>query len=211
VRFALEHDALLLYDVAYEAFITDPALPHSIYELEGARRCAIEFHSFSKNAGFTGVRCGYTVCPRELTARTRAGERRPLHELWTRRWSTKSNSVSYIVQRGAEAVYGAAGQEQVRGLVRHYLENARVLAEGCRGLGLDVYGGVNAPYVWVACPPGVGSWAMFDRMLDVAQVVVTPGVGFGRCGEGYFRISAFNTRQNVERVVERLASISVPA
>jgi LL-diaminopimelate aminotransferase len=209
VDYALAHDAIILYDVAYEAFVREPDKPRSIYEIDGARRCAVEFHSFSKSGGFTGVRCGYTIVPRELTGATRDGRRVDLHALWTRRWSTKSNGVSYVVQRAAEAVYSDAGREQVAMLVDHYMTNARILREGCQATGLTVHGGKNAPYVWVACPPATGSWAMFDRMLAEAQVVVTPGVGFGRCGEGYFRISAFNTRANVEEVVGRLRSMSL--
>jgi LL-diaminopimelate aminotransferase len=209
VQYALAHDALILYDVAYEAYVRDPAAPRSIYEIDGARRCAMEFHSFSKNGGFTGVRCGYTVCPRELTGATPDGADVPLHDLWTRRWSTKSNSVGYVVQRGAEALYADPGRGEVRALVDHYLENARLLRAGCEALGLSVFGGENAPYIWVACPDSVSSWEMFDRLLDETAIVVTPGVGFGRCGEGYFRISAFNTRENVERVVERLGALSL--
>jgi LL-diaminopimelate aminotransferase len=204
VRYALAHDAIILYDAAYEAFIRNDAAPRSIYEIEGAERCAIEFHSFSKNAGFTGVRCGYTVCPRALEGRTAGGRRVALHGLWMRRWSTKSNGVSYPVQRGAEAVYTAAGRTQTARLVDHYLENARILREAWARIGFEVYGGVHAPYVWVACPDGVSSWQMFDRMLEQARVVVTPGGGFGRCGEGHVRVSAFNTRANVEGVVDRL-------
>ncbi|MCP3905726.1 MAG: LL-diaminopimelate aminotransferase [Planctomycetes bacterium] len=212
VDYALEHDAIILYDVAYKDFVREADAPRSIYEIDGARRCAMEFHSFSKNGGFTGVRCGYTVCPRELAGRTRGGEEVPLHGLWARRWSTKSNSVGYVVQRGAEALYSEAGRAQTRNVIENYLENARLLREGCRSIGLTVYGGVDAPYVWVTCPDGVDSWGMFDRMLEEANVVVTPGVGFGRCGEGYFRISAFNTRENVEEVVRRMkAMVNQPA
>ncbi|MHC4948542.1 MAG: LL-diaminopimelate aminotransferase [Planctomycetota bacterium] len=208
VEYALRHDAIILYDVAYQAFIRDPDLPRSVYEIDGARRCALEFHSFSKNGGFTGVRCGYTVCPRELCGRTVAGDRVPLHGLWTRRWSTKSNGVSYVVQRGAAALYSEAGRRQVAALVEHYLGNAAVLRDRCADLGLAVHGGLHAPYVWAQCPPGVASWEMFDRVLREARVVVTPGAGFGSCGEGYFRISGFNTRGNVEEVVRRLGAMS---
>lgn len=206
VAWALEHDALIIYDVAYNAFIQDESLPRSIYEIDGARRCAIESHSFSKNGGFTGLRCGYTVCPKELTGTTKSGERVALGSLWARRWSTKSNSVAYVVQRAAAALYSDEGQRDVARLVDHYMGNARVLREACTALGLTVYGGTNAPYVWVACPDGVDSWSMFDRLLADAQVVSTPGAGFGRCGEGYVRISAFNTRANVEEVGRRLAA-----
>ena len=208
VDYAIANDAVILYDVAYEAFISEPGLPHSIYEIEGARTCAIEFHSFSKNGGFTGMRCGYTVCPRTVEAATAGGRRVALGDLWTRRWSTRSNGVSYVVQRAAEALYSAAGKEQVTGLIEHYLTNARLLREGCEALGWTVYGGVNAPYVWVACPDGLTGWQMFDRMLEQANVVVVPGSGFGRRGEGFFRLSAFNTRKNVNEACRRLKAAS---
>jgi LL-diaminopimelate aminotransferase len=211
VRYALVHNAIILYDVAYQAYITEPDLPRSIYEIHGARRCAMEFHSFSKNGGFTGVRCGYTVCPKELHGRLTDGSEMPLHRLWCRRWSTKSNGVSYPVQRGAEALYSPEGRTQVADLVQYYLGNAAILREGCRAMGLAVHGGVNAPYVWVACPDGLSSWQMFDRMLEQANIVVTPGAGFGRWGEGFFRISAFNSRENVEEVVRRMKELSVQA
>ena len=210
VEYALRNDAIIMYDAAYEAYISDPDLPHSIFEVgEDAKRCAIEFRSFSKNGGFTGVRCGYTVVPKELTGSTTTGERVSVNKLWTRRWATKSNSVSYPVQRGAEALYSDEGKRQVRALVDHYLGNAKILRKACEALGLEVYGGVNAPYVWVACPEGVSSWEMFDRMLEEAQVVITPGAGFGKMGEGFFRISAFNSRENVEEVVERLKAMTL--
>jgi LL-diaminopimelate aminotransferase len=209
VEYARRHDAIILYDAAYDAYVTDQSLPRSIYEIDGARECAMEFHSFSKNGGFTGVRCGFTVCPKSLTGRTRDGRRVPLHGLWTRRWSTKSNGVSYIVQRAAEALYSNAGIQQVQGLIRHYLENARILREGCTAMGLEVHGGIHAPYVWVACPDTLSSWQMFDRMLREGQVVITPGSGFGRCGEGFFRISAFNTRENVTEVVRRMKLLAL--
>ncbi len=210
VDYALAEEAIILYDAAYEAYITDPALPRSIYEIPGARECAIEFRSFSKNGGFTGVRCGYTVCPKSLMGRAdgSSGRTTSLHALWSRRWSTKSNGVSYPVQRGAEALYSPEGRSQVQGLVDFYLGNARVLREGVSKLGLRTWGGVNAPYVWVECPKGLDSWALFDRMLTQANVVITPGAGFGRCGEGFFRISAFNSRANVEEVVRRLATLA---
>jgi LL-diaminopimelate aminotransferase len=211
VKFALLHHAVILYDVAYQAYITDPDLPRSIYEIRGADRCAMEFHSFSKDGGFTGVRCGYTVCPKGLKGKTAGGEEVPLHRLWSRRWSTKSNGVSYPVQRAAEALYSAEGRRQVRERVEFYMGNAAILREGCEAMGLEVHGGVNAPYVWVACPDGLTSWEMFDRMLEQAHVVVTPGSGFGRCGEGYFRISAFNSRENVEEVLRRMRSMAAQA
>ncbi|MCI0365496.1 MAG: LL-diaminopimelate aminotransferase [Phycisphaerales bacterium] len=211
VKYALANDAIILYDVAYQAYIKDPGkdLPRSIYEFDGARRCAVEFHSFSKDGGFTGVRCGYTVVPKELNGTTRGGEKMPLHGLWTRRWSTKSNGVSYPVQRAAEALYSPEGRKQIKGLIDHYMGNAKILREGCQSMGLEVYGGVNAPYVWVACPDGLSSWVMFDRMLEQANVVITPGSGFGSQGEGYFRISAFNSRENVEEVVQRLKALTL--
>jgi LL-diaminopimelate aminotransferase len=208
VEYARAHEAIILFDAAYEAYISDPAIPHSIYEIEGARECAVEFRSFSKNGGFTGVRCGFTVMPKTLLARTGDGRRLALHALWHRRWSTKANSVSYPVQRGAEAVYTEAGKTQVRHLIDHYMGNARILREAAAGAGLHVFGGENAPYIWVETPTGVTSWQMFDRMLHDLNVVITPGSGFGACGEGYFRISAFNSRENAEEVGRRLATLA---
>jgi LL-diaminopimelate aminotransferase len=207
VKYAVVNNAIILYDVAYQAYIREPGLPRSIYEIPGARQCAMEFHSFSKDGGFTGVRCGYTVCPKGLCAFTRDGKKVALHGLWTRRWSTKSNGVSYVVQRAAEALYTPEGRSQVKALIDHYMTNARILREGCESFGLTTFGGVNAPYVWVQCPDGLTSWQMFDRMLAEANVVITPGVGFGRCGEGWFRISAFNSRENVEEVVRRMKAM----
>lgn len=209
VEYAREHDALILFDAAYEAFITDPTIPHSIYEIDGAREVAIEFRSFSKNAGFTGTRCAFTVVPRELTGTTPDGEQVDLHRLWLRRQTTRFNGVSYIVQRGAEAVYSADGREQTAGLIRFYLENARLIREALSEQGLEVYGGVNAPYVWVRTPEGEDSWGFFDRLLDEAHVVGTPGSGFGRAGEGYFRLSAFNSRANVEEALKRIGRMNL--
>jgi LL-diaminopimelate aminotransferase len=206
VGYAREHGAILLFDAAYEAFISQSTMPHSIFEVPGARDCAIEFRSFSKTGGFTGVRCGFTVMPKSLHARTENGRSLPLHSLWHRRWSTKANSVSYPVQRGAEALYTSAGREQVRSLIKHYLENAKVLREAAENAGLQVFGGINAPYIWVKTPAGLTSWEMFDRMLHDLQVVITPGSGFGRQGEGYIRISAFNSRANAEEAGQRLAN-----
>jgi LL-diaminopimelate aminotransferase len=207
VEYARAHEAIILFDAAYEAYVREPAVPHSIYEIDGARECAVEFRSFSKNGGFTGVRCGFTVMPKSLLARTADGRRLPLHALWHRRWSTKANSVSYPVQRGAEAIYTEAGKEQVRQLIEHYMGNARILREAAAASGLRVFGGVNAPYIWVETPAGLMSWQMFDRMLHDLNVVITPGSGFGACGEGYFRISAFNSRANAEEVGRRLAKL----
>jgi LL-diaminopimelate aminotransferase len=204
VDYVREHEALLLFDAAYEAYISEVDVPHSIFEVPGARECAIELRSFSKNGGFTGVRCGFTVLPKSLLARTENGRRLPLHPLWQRRWSTKSNSVSYPVQRGAEAVYSPEGRKQVRVLVDHYMGNAKLLRDAAGEAGLEAFGGVDAPYIWVKTPNGLTSWEMFDRMLGELNVVVTPGAGFGAQGEGYFRISAFNSRQNAEEVARRL-------
>lgn len=203
VEYAKANDALILFDAAYEAFITDPAIPHSIYEIDGARDVAIEFRSFSKNAGFTGTRCAFTVVPKGLKGTTASGERQELHPLWNRRQSTKFNGVSYIVQRGAEAAYSSEGQEQIRTLVDFYLENAKRLREGLSQAGIEVHGGVNAPYIWLKTPDGLSSWDFFDRLLTKAHLVGTPGSGFGASGEGYFRLSAFNSRANVEQAVER--------
>lgn len=204
VTYARKNDAVILYDAAYEAFLQDPALPRSIYEIEGARECAIEFRSFSKNGGFTGTRCAFIVVPKELTGSNESGDRVPLHGLWARRHSTKFNGVSYPVQRAAEALYSVEGKIEISKLVEHYMGNAALLKTACENCGLDVYGGEHSPYVWVRCPEGVDSWGMFDKMLQEAQVVITPGAGFGAAGEGYFRISAFNSRENVEEVCARL-------
>ena len=207
VEYARANKSILLFDAAYEAYVSDPKIPHSIFEIEGARECAVEFRSFSKNGGFTGVRCGFTVMPKSLFARAGDGRELSLHSLWHRRWSTKANSVSYPVQRGAEAIYTAEGKEQVRQLIDHYMGNARILREATERAGLRVWGGVNAPYIWVETPAGLTSWQMFDRMLQELNVVVTPGSGFGACGEGFFRISAFNNRENAEEVARRLAAL----
>ena len=204
VDYAKANGSIILYDAAYQAFIKDENIPRSIYEIDGARDCAIEFRSFSKNGGFTGVRCAFTVVPKELMAEDDKGEKRSLHPLWSRRQSTKFNSVSYPVQKAAEALYTEEGKNQVSGLISHYMENAALLSSACTEIGLSVYGGENAPYVWVACPESVDSWGMFDKMLNEANVVITPGAGFGEAGEGFFRISAFNSKENVETVCERL-------
>ena len=204
VDYAKANGSIILYDAAYQAFIKDENVPRSIYEIDGARDCAIEFRSFSKNGGFTGVRCAFTVVPKELMAEDDKGEKRSLHPLWSRRQSTKFNSVSYPVQKAAEALYTEEGKNQVSSLISHYMENAALLSSACTEIGLSVYGGENAPYVWVACPESVDSWGMFDKMLNEANVVITPGAGFGEAGEGFFRISAFNSKENVETVCERL-------
>lgn len=210
VNYARQNEAIILYDAAYEAYISDPDVPHSIFEIPGARDCAIEFRSFSKNGGFTGVRCAFTVVPKTLTARAPLSPEsapRAIHPLWARRMSTKFNGVSYPVQRAAEALYTAEGKEQVQALITHYMGNARILREACASIGLEVHGGTNAPYIWVGTPPGIGSWDMFDMMLDEANIVVTPGAGFGAHGEGFFRISAFNSRANAEEAARRLVAM----
>jgi len=209
VAYALQNEAILLYDAAYEAYISEPDIPHSIYEIPGARECAIEFRSFSKNGGFTGTRCAFTVVPKTLLARTLNGEKKPLHPLWNRRMSTKYNGVSYIVQRGAEALYTTEGKEQVAALIKHYMGNAAILREACKAADLEVFGGVNAPYIWVRTPAGVSSWDMFDMMLNEANIVVTPGSGFGSAGEGYFRISAFNSRARAEEAATRIKAFAL--
>ena len=207
VEYAREHEALLLFDAAYEAYISEKNISHSIFEIPGARECAVELRSFSKIGGFTGVRCGFTVMPKALLARTESGKKLPLHPLWHRRWSTKANSVSYPVQRGAEALYSVGGRKQGRALIDHYMGNAKILRDACAKLDMQVYGGINAPYIWVKTPNGLTSWEMFDRMLRELNVVITPGSGFGAQGEGYIRISAFNSRENAEEVARRLQSL----
>lgn len=204
VAYARKHGSIILFDAAYEAFITNPDVPHSIYEIPGARDCAIEFRSFSKHGGFTGVRCAFTVIPKELTATTRSGEKLPLHPLWSRRMTTKFNGASYIVQKGAAALFSDAGKKQVSELINHYLGNAAILRQAAKDGSLSAFGGVDAPYIWVRTPNGMKSWEFFDVMLNKLNVVVTPGAGFGAAGEGYFRISAFNSRANVQEVGRRL-------
>ncbi len=208
IDYAREHESLLLFDAAYEAYISEREIPHSIFEIPGARECAVELRSFSKNGGFTGVRCGFTVMPKSVLGRTDSGKKLPLHPLWHRRWSTKANSVSYPVQRGAEALYSSEGRQQVRALIEHYMRNAKILRDACAKIDMKVFGGINAPYIWVKTPAGLTSWQTFDRMLRELNVVITPGSGFGAQGEGYFRISAFNSRENAEEVARRLQSLS---
>ncbi|MCC5664586.1 LL-diaminopimelate aminotransferase [Nostoc sp. CHAB 5784] len=204
VDYAKANNSIIFFDAAYEAYITDASIPHSIYEIEGAREVAIEFRSFSKNAGFTGTRCALTVVPKTLTGKAADGSDVELWKLWNRRQSTKFNGVSYIVQRGAEAVYSEEGQAQIKELVNFYLENAKIIREKLTAAGLSVYGGVNAPYVWVKTPNDLSSWEFFDKLLQTVNVVGTPGSGFGAAGEGYFRISAFNSRENVEEAMKRI-------
>ncbi|MEZ4366003.1 MAG: LL-diaminopimelate aminotransferase, partial [Kofleriaceae bacterium] len=204
VAWARRTDAVIVFDAAYEGYISDPELPRSIYEIEGAHACAIELRSFSKRAGFTGVRCAFMVVPRALTGRGPDGARVSLNALWSRRHSTKFNGASYVVQRGAAAAYAPEGLAQTEAQIAFYMENARLLREGLAAAGLTIYGGVHAPYLWIATPGGVGSWDFFDQLLTRCQVVGTPGAGFGPAGEGFFRLSAFNSRANVEEALARI-------
>jgi LL-diaminopimelate aminotransferase len=203
VDYALESMALILFDAAYESYIREPRIPHSIYEIEGARKVAIEFRSFSKTAGFTGVRCAFAVVPKDLVCFTRDNRQHRLRDLWSRRQSTKFNGVSYITQRAAEAVYSIDGREETRALVDYYLENADIIRDTLSSIGLEVYGGVNAPYVWVRTPDNMESWDYFQKALEEMYVVVTPGSGFGPSGEGYVRFSAFASREDVEEAMHR--------
>jgi len=207
VDYALQNKSLILFDAAYEAFIQDNDIPHSIYEIDGAKDCAIEFRSFSKNAGFTGVRCAFTVIPKNLKGFSSTNQEIDLWALWNRRQSTKFNGVSYVVQRGAEAVYSLEGKKQVRGLIDFYMENAKIMKNKLQTAGYKVYGGDNAPYIWIKVPDQMTSWDFFDFLLQKVSVVGTPGSGFGLSGEGYFRLSAFNSRSNVIDAMERIINI----
>ncbi|PZD93869.1 LL-diaminopimelate aminotransferase [Paenibacillus sambharensis] len=209
VDYAKENNSIILFDSAYEAFIQEEDVPHSIYEVEGAKEVAIEFRSFSKTAGFTGVRCAYTVVPRELKAKDADGNDVTVADLWNRRHTTKFNGVSYVTQRGAAAIYSPEGKEQINSLVDYYMTNAGIIRDGLKSLGLDVYGGVNAPYIWLKTPSGLDSWAFFDKLLGEANIVGTPGVGFGQAGQGYFRLTAFGSRENTEAAVERIRKLSL--
>ena len=204
VNYALKNDTLIFYDAAYQAYIQDDSIPHSIYEIRGARKCAIEFRSFSKTAGFTGVRCGYTIVPKDLTAATLQGERIPLNPLWNRRQSTKFNGTSYISQRAAAAVYTPEGRQQVRETIGYYMQNAALLRETFLRLGFEVYGGEHAPYLWMRTPETTSSWKFFDEMLYGAHVVCTPGVGFGPSGEGYVRFTAFGSHEQTAEALQRI-------
>jgi len=206
VEYARANGAIIFFDAAYEAYITDTSIPHSIYEIPGARDVAIEFRSFSKTAGFTGTRCAFTVVPKSLKGKARDGSSVELYKLWNRRHTTKFNGVSYITQSGAAAIYSAEGKAQVRATLDFYMTNAKVIRENLGALGLNVYGGVNAPYVWVKTPGNLTSWDFFDTLLNECHVVITPGSGFGSSGEGYFRISAFNSRANVDEAMRRLSA-----
>jgi LL-diaminopimelate aminotransferase len=204
VAWARAHEAVIFYDAAYEAYIVDEGVPHSIYEIEGAREVAIECRSLSKNAGFTGMRLSYTVVPKEAQGRTAAGRAHSLNALWTRRINMKSNGSPYVIQKAAAAVYSPDGVKQVRALIDFYMANARVIRDGLAAAGFTVYGGRNAPYIWFRTPPGMASWDFFDRLLAEAQVVGAPGSGFGPSGEGYFRLTAFGSREQTEEAVERI-------
>jgi LL-diaminopimelate aminotransferase len=204
VDYALEHQSLILFDAAYEAFISQPDIPHSIYEIEGAQKVAIEFRSFSKTAGFTGMRAGYTIVPKALVSQTSGGETLSLNVMWKRRQSTKFNGTAYIVQRGAEAIFTPDGQKQIREVIDYYMENAKIIKCGLEAMGLVTYGGVNAPYIWVQTPNHISSWEFFDLLLNRGQVVGTPGSGFGQAGEGFFRFTAFGNRESTLEAVERI-------
>ncbi len=203
VDYAKDNKAVILYDSAYEAYIQEKDVLHSIFEIEGAKEVAIEFRSFSKNAGFTGTRCAYTVVPKQVVAYTEKGEAVQLNKLWNRRQTTKFNGVSYIIQKGAAAVYTEEGQTQVKSLINYYMTNAKIIREGLLSIGLQVFGGVNAPYIWLKTPNGMDSWSFFDKLLKEANIVGTPGVGFGPSGEGYFRLTAFGSKENTEEAIER--------
>ncbi len=207
VSYAKENQALILFDAAYEAFIQDENLPHSIYEIDGAKECAIEFRSFSKNAGFTGTRCAFTVVPKSIEGVGANKEKIDLWSLWNRRQSTKFNGVNYVVQRGAEAVYSDAGKIEVKNLISFYMENASIIRSNLESAGYTVFGGRNAPYVWIKVPNQMDSWEFFDLLLESANIVGTPGSGFGLAGEGYFRLSAFNSRENVEKAMNRIVNL----
>lgn len=204
VDWAKANKAVILYDSAYEAYIREDSVPHSIYEVEGAKEVAIELRSFSKTAGFTGTRCAYTVVPKTVVAYTKDGKAHPLNKLWNRRQTTKFNGVPYIVQKGAEAIYSPAGKEQVKAVVDYYMTNATIIREGLKSAGLEVFGGVNAPYIWLKTPGGMDSWAFFDKLLTEAHIVGTPGTGFGPSGAGYFRLTAFGNKENTEEAIDRI-------
>ena len=207
VNYAKENKVLILFDAAYEAFITEENVPHSIYEIEGAKDVAIEFRSFSKTAGFTGVRCAYTVVPKKVMGYTKSGEKISINKLWNRRMTTKFNGVSYVVQRAAEATYLPEGRKQILENIKYYKENAKIIKEGLIKSGFEVYGGVNSPYIWLKTPNNMKSWDFFDMLLEKANVVGTPGSGFGPSGEGYFRLTAFGTKENSIEAIERINNI----
>ena len=207
VKYAKENKAIILFDAAYEAFISDEDVPHTIYEIEGAKEVAIEFRSYSKTAGFTGIRCAYIIIPKELKGYTESGEEVELNKLWNRRHCTKFNGVSYVTQRAAEAIYTDEGKRQVRENINYYKENAKIIKHGLEEAGYTVYGGTNSPYVWLKLPDGMKSWDFFDKLLSEANVVGTPGVGFGPSGEGYFRLTGFGTKENTKEAIERIKNM----
>lgn len=204
IDYAKENKAIILYDSAYEAFIEEENIPHSIYEIEGAKEVAIEFKSFSKTAGFTGVRCAYTVVPKQVKGYTKEGEEISLNKLWNRRTTTKFNGVSYIVQRAAEATYSEEGKKQIEENIKYYKENAKIIKQGLEKAGFKVYGAINSPYIWLKVPEGISSWEFFDKLLKEVNIVGTPGSGFGPSGEGYFRLTAFATRENTIKAMQRI-------
>jgi len=206
VNYAIHNDSIILYDAAYQAYIRDESIPHSIYEIRGARKVAVEFHSYSKTAGFTGIRCGYTIVPKELTASTLDGTGRvSLNQIWDRRQCTKFNGTSYISQRAAEAIYTPDGRKQVKEVINYYMENADIMRDSLTRLGYKVFGGINAPYLWIKTPDGIDSWKFFEQLLYGASVVCTPGVGFGPSGEGYIRLTAFGDREDCREAMKRIA------
>ena len=207
VKYAKENKAIILFDAAYEAFISDEDVPHTIYEIEGAKEVAIEFRSYSKTAGFTGIRCAYIIIPKELKGSTESGDEVELNKLWNRRHCTKFNGVSYVTQRAAEAIYTDEGKRQVRENINYYKENAKIIKQGLEEAGYTVYGGTNSPYVWLKLPDGMKSWDFFDKLLSEANVVGTPGVGFGPSGEGYFRLTGFGTKENTKEAIERIKNM----
>jgi LL-diaminopimelate aminotransferase len=209
VEYARENGSIILFDAAYEAYIREDDIPHSIYEIEGAKECAIEFRSFSKNAGFTGTRCAFTIVPKELMARDHEGNQHSVNSLWNRRQTTKFNGVSYPVQRAAQAVYTPEGQKEIAVSVDYYMKNAQIIRDRLTQIGLEIYGGVNSPYIWIKTPEGMSSWEFFDLLLEKAQIVGTPGVGFGPSGEGYFRVTAFNTHENTLKAMKRISGLKL--
>lgn len=209
VDYARENKSLILFDAAYEAFITEDNIPHSIYEIEGAKEVAIEFRSFSKKAGFTGTRCAYTVIPKELKGYTTSGEAVSINQLWNRRHSTKFNGVPYIVQKAAESVYSESGKKEIAETIKYYMENAKIIKAGLDAVGIETFGGVNAPYIWLKTPNALPSWDFFDILLNQLNIVGTPGVGFGQSGEGYFRLTAFGSRENTIEAMERIKKLSL--
>ncbi|WP_303818877.1 LL-diaminopimelate aminotransferase [Ruminococcus flavefaciens] len=207
VDYALENDAVILFDSAYESFVSDSSLPHSIYEIEGAKSCAVEFCSLSKTAGFTGTRCGYTIVPKAITSVSADGREMSLNKMWNRRQCTKFNGVPYVIQRAAEAVFSEEGMEEAKAMTDAYMQNARIISDTMEGLGIRYTGGINSPYIWFECPFGMNSWDFFDFLLEKAGVVGTPGAGFGSNGDNWFRLTAFNSKENTVEAMERFRSL----